>query len=78
MISLRVYPRMSKNGKVLWYIDYYVDGHRVRERVGESKTQAKAVLTKRKGEIVSGAFQLNNARKTPHFDQFASTLIFGH
>lgn len=69
MISLGVYPRLLKNGKVLWYIDYYVDGHRVRERVGESKTQAKAVLTKRKGEIVFGTFQLNNAANVQSRDQ---------
>jgi hypothetical protein len=75
VISLGVYPRILKNGKVLWHIDYYVEGHRVRERVGESKTQTKAVLAKRKGEIVSGMFQLNNARKTPHFDEFASEYL---
>jgi integrase len=71
VISLGVYSRTTKGGKVLWYIDYYVAGHRVRERVSESKTQAKAVLTKRKGEIVSGTFHLNDARKTPRFEQFA-------
>ncbi|NUO79354.1 site-specific integrase [candidate division KSB1 bacterium] len=70
-----VYRRKRQDGSVLWYIDFYVDGKRVRERVGESKTQAKAVLLKRKGEVVSGKFQLRDARKTPLLSEFAHDYL---
>ena len=67
-----LYSRKSKDGKSIWYIDFYFEGRRVRERIGESKTQAKAVLAKRKGEIVSGKYQLIQNQKTPRFDLFCN------
>lgn len=74
-MTLGVYSRKKQDGSVLWYIDFYVDGKRVRERVGESKTQAKAVLQKRKGEVVTGRFQLKDTRKTPLLSEFANDYI---
>jgi len=44
-----------KKGKS-WYIDYYVQGRRRREKVGPSKAQARVVLQKRKVEIAEGKF----------------------
>jgi len=44
-----------KKGKS-WYIDYYVQGRRKREKIGPSKTQAQVVLQKRKVEIAEGKF----------------------
>lgn len=70
-----VFSKISSDGKKIWYIDYYVDGLRKREKIGESKTQAKAVLAKRKGEIVSGKFKLKDAIKTPSFDKFAHDYL---
>lgn len=74
-MTLGVYSRKKQDGAVLWYIDFYVDGKRVRERVGESKTQAKAVLQKRKGEVVTGKFQLKDTRKTPLLSEFANDYL---
>ncbi|MBI3552609.1 MAG: tyrosine-type recombinase/integrase [Elusimicrobia bacterium] len=34
-----------------WYVDYYVDGKRKREKVGPSKTLAREVLSKRLNEV---------------------------
>ena len=44
-----------KKGKN-WYIDYYVNGRRKREKVGPSKRQAVTVLQKRKIQIAEGKF----------------------
>ncbi len=44
-----------KKGKN-WYIDYYVNGRRKREKVGPSKRQALTVLQKRKIQIAEGKF----------------------
>ncbi len=44
-----------KKGKS-WYIDYYVQGRRKREKIGPSKAQAQVVLQKRKVEIAEGKF----------------------
>lgn len=42
--------------KRIWYIDYYVRGRRVRERVGPSKRLAETVLKKREVEIAENRF----------------------
>jgi hypothetical protein len=36
-----VYSKKDKDGKLRWYIDFYIDGIRKRECVGHSKTLAK-------------------------------------
>ncbi len=48
----------SKNGKKerVWYIDYYVEGKRKREKVGTNKKLAKQVLDKRKTQIAENKF----------------------
>lgn len=43
-----------KNGN--WFIDYYVNGRRKREKIGTSKSLAETVLKKRKVEIAEGKF----------------------
>ena len=40
----------------IWWIDYYANGKRVRERIGLSKSLAKEVLNKRRHEIAEGTF----------------------
>lgn len=40
----------------IWYIDYYVRGRRVRERVGSSKRLADTVLKKKEVEIAENRF----------------------
>ena len=44
-----------KKQEVFW-IDYYVSGHRKRERIGPDKRLAEVVLKKRKVEIAEGKF----------------------
>ena len=39
-----------------WWIDYYVQGRRKREKVGESKSLAELALKKRKLAIAEGKF----------------------
>jgi integrase len=42
----------------VWWIDFYAEGQRVRERVGVSKAQAQRALKARKGEVAQGKFKL--------------------
>ena len=44
-----------KKGKS-WYIDYYVQGRRKREKIAPRKAQAQVVLQKRKVQIAEGKF----------------------
>ena len=39
-----------------WYIDYYVQGRRKREKIGPNKAQAQVVLQKRKVQIAENRF----------------------
>ena len=39
-----------------WFIDYYVEGRRKRERIGPNKKQALIVLQKRKVQIAENKF----------------------
>jgi hypothetical protein len=49
--------------QVVYWIDYYVNGRRKRERVGPDKKLAETVLQKRKVEIAEGKFL--DKRKVP-------------
>lgn len=57
-MKIGIYSRKNKEGKHIWYIDYYFDGRRKLERIGETKTPAKQALAKRKGEVVAGKYGL--------------------
>ncbi len=58
-----------------WYIDYYVQGRRKREKVGHSKRQAQLVLEKRLVQVAEGKFlDMKNFRKILLRD-FAHTYI---
>jgi Site-specific recombinase XerD len=46
-----------------WYIDYYFEGRRKREKIGPNKKLAETVLKKRKVEIAEGKFL--DRKKTP-------------
>lgn len=54
-----------------YYIDYYVEGRRVRERIGTSKRQAEQVMAVRRGEILQGRFKLSDTQASPKFAEFA-------
>ncbi|MBM3244209.1 MAG: site-specific integrase [Candidatus Omnitrophica bacterium] len=47
--------RVYRRGKI-WYIDFFADGHRVREAAGENKRFAETVLSKRLTEVAEGIF----------------------
>jgi len=63
-----------KRGNV-YYIDYYFEGNRIRERVGKNKRQAELALASRKGEIAQGKFNLERVKKTPYFEEFAKEYL---
>jgi hypothetical protein len=48
----------------VYWIDYCVNGHRKRERIGPDKRLAETVLRKRKVEIAEGRF-LEKQRPVP-------------
>jgi hypothetical protein len=45
---------MKKQG--IYWIDYYINGRRKRERIGPSKKLAEVVLRKRKVEVAEAEF----------------------
>jgi len=58
-----------------WWIDYYVQGRRKREKVGESKTLAELSLKKRKLEIAEGKFLDIQKQNKIKFKEFAKLYI---
>lgn len=59
----------------VWWIDYYVNGHRKRERIGPNKRLAETVWQKRKVEIAEGKYL--DKRKVPRcsFDELADLYL---
>ncbi len=58
-----------------WYIDYYAQGQRIRERVGLSKRLAERALAARRGEIAQGRFNLQQVRRSPRFEEAAREYL---
>jgi integrase len=54
-----------------YYIDYYLEGRRVREKIGPSKRQAERALAVRRGEVLQGRLKLADRHPSPRFDEFA-------
>ncbi len=46
----------------VYWVDYYVNGRRKRERIGPDKRLAETVLRKRKMEIAEGKCLIGNGR----------------
>src|SRR5688500_18618778 len=55
----------------VYWIDYYVNGQRRRERIGPDKRLAETVLKKRKVEIAEGKFLDRQRPVTTTFDELA-------
>lgn len=55
-----------------WFIDYYAQGRRVREKVGPSKARARQALAKRKTEILEGKFFPQLRAPAPLFSAFVA------
>ena len=54
-----------------WWIDYYANGRRRREKVGDSKTLAENALRKRKLQIAEGKFLDIKREDKIKFEDFA-------
>jgi len=63
-----------KKGKN-WYIDYYYNGRRIREKVGPSKKQAKDVLNKRKTQIAEKKFLDVKRNENISFSEFSNYFL---
>ena len=63
-----------KKGKS-WYIDYYAQGRRKRERIGPNKTQAQVVFQKRKVEIAEGKFLDVQRHQKVKFEEMVKLYI---
>jgi hypothetical protein len=59
----------------VYWIDYYVNGHRKRERIGPDKRLAENVLRKRKVEIADGKFLEKQRPITSTFDELAAAYL---
>lgn len=66
-----VFVRRGKRGNAC-YIDYYVDGKRVRERLGYvSRKTAEDVLKIRQAEIIQGRYQIVPKKRSASFEDFS-------
>ncbi|MFH0931873.1 MAG: site-specific integrase [Candidatus Zixiibacteriota bacterium] len=61
-----------------WYLDYYVNGRRKREKIGPSKKLAEDVLHKRKLEIAENRFLDIRREKKVRFKDFTKTYLELH
>jgi hypothetical protein len=59
----------------LYWIDYYVQWHRKRERIGPDKRLAETVLRKRKVEIAEGRFLERRKPITTTFDDLTDAYL---
>src|SRR5215510_6538283 len=74
----RVYPRQSKKHGVVWYMDYWHEGERYREKIdppAKNVTEAKAALEKRRAELFSGKWHPQERKvKKIHFGKWESRV----
>jgi integrase len=59
----------------VYWIDYYVNGHRKRERIGPDRRLAETVLKKRKVQIAEGKFLERKRAITTTFDELAQSYL---
>ncbi|MBI3328412.1 MAG: site-specific integrase [Nitrospinae bacterium] len=59
----------------VYWIDYYVNGHRKRERIGPDKRLAETVHHKRKVEIAEGKFLEKRKPLTTTFEELADAYL---
>jgi integrase len=62
-----------KNGS--WYIDFYLGGRRIREKVGPSKTDARRALAIRRAEVIQRRFHFHPKTNAPTFEEFADRYL---
>ena len=69
-----VHSKKDKDGKLRWYIDFYVDGIRKRECVGHSKTLANKAWAKRTTEVSEERY-INKPKGGILFKEFAEQWL---
>ena len=62
----------------VYFIDYYVNGRRRREKIGSSRKLAETVLSKRKVEIAEGKYLDVNKSQKIKFDHFRNEFLNVH
>ena len=63
-----LYKRKSE-----WWIDFYLEGRRIRKPIGPVRAMAEEALAVVKADIAKGTFGLKRARRCPTFKEFADT-----
>jgi len=63
----------KRNGQ--WYIDYYVNGRRKREKIGPNKKFAETVLKKRKVDVAENKFLDIEKKNKIRFEEMARTYL---
>lgn len=58
-----------------WYIDYYVQGRRKREKIGVNKKLAVSILAKRKVQVVEGKFLDIKKNEKIKFEDMANLFL---
>jgi hypothetical protein len=59
----------------VYWIDYYANGHRKRERIGPDKRLAETVLRKRKVEVAEGKYLDKQRPIVSTFDDLADAYL---
>ncbi len=65
----------KKKIKVVWYIDYYFEGKRIREAIGPNKKLAEKSLAIRKAEIAQGKYDIQKLKPSITFNELAEIYI---
>ena len=63
-----------KRGDV-YYIDYYVDGRRIRKKVGKQKTLAQNALEARKADVIRNEYKIPGRKKRILFEAFTKIYL---
>jgi integrase len=69
---IKIMGVFKKNNR--WWIDYYVNGRRVRKAISKSKTEAEKVLTKIQSEILHKRYAIPEDKKIT-FTDFAEKIV---
>ena len=63
-----------KRGEI-YYVDFYVDGKRVRRKIGKSKTLALKALESAKADVIRGKYQIPVKKNKVLFEEFAKIYL---
>lgn len=72
--GMGIFQRKDR-GSNNWYIQYFFQGRRIRERVGPGRRMAERALAMRKAEIVQGRFNLEGHSRAVLFDEILNDFL---